>query len=399
MENKEKEELFIEKDKFKFVRIFIFILLIALLGYGIYLLYQKKFVDNKSIITDIIEEKQKEVNKIMDMDFNKSYKYNGTINVDIEHNDQDKDLTDIFKDINLNIEGEMDFKNNINNTNITTKYENDDLINFNFYEQDNKIYLYFKDYYDKYIEISNEVLVNSSNINPNDLNVIIDSFYKSINKIIQNNEWQEKDEEISIKDQKINTKKNSLILKDKKINDTLIDIYNDLKNNQEFINVVKKYDADIVDNIDENINDLSNNPYDDEVTINLYVSKTLLNKDIVRYEIIFKNLDLKLIIDNVDNNTKNISIKVENADIDITIGKKIINFDIDINNEELKLKLSAKFNIEEIKEVIKKEITNTIKIEDLKDEDINKIMENIGNNKSLNNLIDRIAGIEARKEV
>ena len=256
MENKEKEELFIEKDKFKFVRIFIFILLIALLGYGIYLLYQKKFVDNKSIITDIIEEKQKEINKIMDMDFNKSYKYNGTINVDIEHNDQDKDLTDIFKDINLNIEGEMDFKNNINNTNITTKYENDDLINFNFYEQDNKIYLYFKDYYDKYIEISNEVLVNSSNINPNDLNVILDSFYKSINKIIQNNEWQEKDEEISIKDQKINTKKNSLILKDKKINDTLIDIYKDLKNNQEFINVMKKYDADIVDNIDKNINDL-----------------------------------------------------------------------------------------------------------------------------------------------
>ena len=55
--------------------------------------------------------------------------------------------------------------------------------------------------------------------------------------------------------------------------------------------------------------------------------------------------------------------------------------------------------MEPIKEVTKKEITNTIKLEDLKDDDINTITENMGANNSLNNLITHIAGIEARNEV
>lgn len=397
---KNKEELFIEKDKFKFIRILILILLIALLAYGLYLLYQKKFIDNKSIINEIIEEKQENTNKIIEnQKKNTAYKYNGTINLDLELKDQDKELTDIFKDINLNLEGEVDLKNNINNTLITTKYEDSDLIKLNMFEQDNKLYLYLHDYYDKYIEIAN-INNNTSTFNYNDIKVFSDTFYKIINKIIQNNEWIESNETITIKDKQIDTTKNSLILKDKQINNTLIDIYKDLKNNQEFINATKKYIPDIIETIDDNINNLSNNPYtDDEMTINLYLTKNILKKDIIRYEIIIKSLNAKLIIDNSSNDTKIITINMDDFKFQLTLGKKIINIDLNINNDDIKINISAKFNMEEIKEVIKKEITNTIKIEDLKDEDINKITEGFGNNTALNNLMDRIIGIESRNEV
>ena len=397
---KNKEELFIEKDKFKFIRILILILLIALLAYGLYLLYQKKFIDNKSIINEIIEEKQENTNKIIEnQKKNTAYKYNGTINLDLELKDQDKELTDIFKDINLNLEGEVDLKNNINNALITTKYEDSDLIKLNMFEQDNKLYLYLHDYYDKYIEIAN-INNNTSTFNYNDIKVFSDTFYKIINKIIQNNEWIESNETITIKDKQIDTTKNSLILKDKQINNTLIDIYKDLKNNQEFINATKKYIPDIIETIDDNINNLSNNPYtDDEMTINLYLTKNILKKDIIRYEIIIKSLNAKLIIDNSSNDTKIITINMDDFKFQLTLGKKIINIDLNINNDDIKINISAKFNMEEIKEVIKKEITNTIKIEDLKDEDINKITEGFGNNTALNNLMDRIIGIESRNEV
>ena len=397
---KNKEELFIEKDKFKFIRILILILLIALLAYGLYLLYQKKFIDNKSIINEIIEEKQENTNKIIEnQKKNTAYKYNGTINLDLELKDQDKELTDIFKDINLNLEGEVDLKNNINNALITTKYEDSDLIKLNMFEQDNKLYLYLHDYYDKYIEIAN-INNNTSTFNYNDIKVFADTFYKIINKIIQNNEWIESNETITIKDKQIDTTKNSLTLKDKQINNTLIDIYKDLKNNQEFINATKKYIPDIIETIDDNINNLSNNPYtDDEMTINLYLTKNILKKDIIRYEIIIKSLNAKLIIDNSSNDTKIITINMDDFKFQLTLGKKIINIDLNINNDDIKINISAKFNMEEIKEVIKKEITNTIKIEDLKDEDINKITEGFGNNTALNNLMDRIIGIESRNEV
>ena len=399
MENKEKEELFIEKDRFKFIRILIFIILIGILGYGIYLLYQKKFVDNKSIITEIIEEKQENIGKIIEKEQkNTIYKYNGTINLDIELIDKEREINDVFKDININIEGETDLKNKINNTLITTKYENDDLIKFNIYEQDNKSYLYLQDYYDKYIEI--DETNNTSNYDPNDLKVILDTFYEEVNKIIQNNKLTESNETITIKDKKINTKKNSLVLKDKQINDTLISIYKDLKNNKDFVNILKKYNPDILDTIDESINDLSNNPYiDDEVTINLYLTSSILNKNIIRYEIIFKSLDLKLIIDNPDNDTHILSINTKELNLNIELGKKLLNIDFKINSEEIKINLTANFNMEPIKEVTKKEITNTIKLEDLKDDDINTITENMGANNSLNNLITHIAGIEARNEV
>ncbi len=399
MENKEKEELFIEKDRFKFIRILIFIILIGILGYGIYLLYQKKFVDNKSIITEIIEEKQENIGKIIEKEQkNTIYKYNGTINLDIELIDKEREINDVFKDININIEGETDLKNKINNTLITTKYENDDLIKFNIYEQDNKSYLYLQDYYDKYIEI--DETNNTSNYDPNDLKVILDTFYEEVNKIIQNNKLTESNETITIKDKKINTKKNSLVLKDKQINDTLISIYKDLKNNKDFVNILKKYNPDILDTIDESINDLSNNPYiDDEVTINLYLTSSILNKNIIRYEIIFKSLDLKLIIDNPDNDTHILSINTKELNLNIELGKKLLNIYFKINSEEIKINLTANFNMEPIKEVTKKEITNTIKLEDLKDDDINTITENMGANNSLNNLITHIAGIEARNEV
>ena len=399
MENKEKEELFIEKDRFKFIRILIFIILIGILGYGIYLLYQKKFVDNKSIITEIIEEKQENIGKIIEKEQkNTIYKYNGTINLDIELIDKEREINDVFKDININIEGETDLKNKINNTLITTKYENDDLIKFNIYEQDNKSYLYLQDYYDKYIEIDESN--NTSNYDPNDLKVILDTFYEEVNKIIQNNKLTESNETITIKDKKINTKKNSLVLKDKQINDTLISIYKDLKNNKDFVNILKKYNPDILDTIDESINDLSNNPYiDDEVTINLYLTSSILNKNIIRYEIIFKSLDLKLIIDNPDNDTHILSINTKELNLNIELGKKLLNIYFKINSEEIKINLTANFNMEPIKEVTKKEITNTIKLEDLKDDDINTITENMGANNSLNNLITHIAGIEARNEV
>ena len=193
---------------------------------------------------------------------------------------------------------------------------------------------------------------------------------------------------------------NSLVLKDKQINDTLISIYKDLKNNKDFVNILKKYNPDILDTIDESINDLSNNPYiDDEVTINLYLTSSILNKNIIRYEIIFKSLDLKLIIDNPDNDTHILSINTKELNLNIELGKKLLNIYFKINSEEIKINLTANFNMEPIKEVTKKEITNTIKLEDLKDDDINTITENMGANNSLNNLITHIAGIEARNEV
>ena len=397
---KETEELFIEKDKFRLLRIFILTILIGLLCYGIYLLYQKKFIDSKSIITEIIENKETILkSEIINSQIEKPFKYNGTINLNIEIKDQDKELTDTFNDINLNIEGQLDLKNKISDNIITTKYQDKDLIKLNFYEDNNKIYLYLYDIYDKVIEINNAIDINDNNlINQKDFLIITSSFYKAMNEIIQKNEWLKKDEEITIKDKKIKATNNYLILKDKQINDTIINIDNLLLNDEEFLKVMEKYYPDIRETLKNDIIDLQQNIEKNEITINIYTTKNIINKDIIRWEIKDQNIDTSFIIDNINNN-KIITLNNKDYNLEISINNKNINLDIKINEEDFKLNIVAKFNFEEIDEVIKKDITNTIKIEEIKDEDVNTIMENISKNDNINSLMEKIMGILARNEV
>lgn len=100
----------------------------------------------------------------------------GTFDLGMEVNSNNKEVYNILNNLDVNGSYGIDYKNKIMNLDISSKYDNEELIDFNVYADNGRSYLYLNEVYDKYIDISNEEYGSYLDKNISDYKSILSSF-------------------------------------------------------------------------------------------------------------------------------------------------------------------------------------------------------------------------------
>ena len=401
MENTDNE-LFIEKDKYHFIKILLPILLIGGIIFGGYYYYHNYLNNSNHIIKNTIKKINEslidELNK--ESDFN-SFKVNGLVKFDIDLGKENKKIAELVNNLSIQLDSEINVKKEIASIDFNAKYLDKKPISIKTYTENNKYYFYLDNIYDKYIEISNMDELNSIKelesktnikINNNDIKIMINSFSEALTKALNNTKIERKEETITINNQSIKANNYYLNLKNQEINDFFLNILNTLKDDKDYRNVIKKVDED---NIDELINKLKTNIITDNYNFNIYLTNSLFKPELLRFQ--FKVSDLTIQIDFIDKNQISLLMSINDKkdssiELDITHNDASYNIDYHIkysvpsDNQET-FKIDGTINIEKTNNIQNRDISNSIKIEDLSIEDRKKIQNALNTNETLNAIL------------
>ncbi len=401
MENTDNE-LFIEKDKYHFIKILLPILLIGGIIFGGYYYYHNYLNNSNHIIKNTI----KKINESLidglnnESDFN-SFKVKGLVKFDIDLGKENKKIAELVNNLSIQLDSEINVKKEIASIDFNAKYLDKKPISIKTYTENNKYYFYLDNIYDKYIEISNMDELNSIKelesktnikINNNDIKIMINSFSEALTKALNNTKIERKEETITINNQSIKANNYYLNLKNQEINDFFLNILNTLKDDKDYRNVIKKVDED---NIDELINKLKTNIITDNYNFNIYLTNSLFKPELLRFQ--FKVSDLTIQIDFIDKNQISLLMSINDKkdssiELDITHNDASYNIDYHIkysvpsDNQET-FKIDGTINIEKTNNIQNRDISNSIKIEDLSIEDRKKIQNALNTNETLNAIL------------
>ena len=400
-----EEELFIPKTKHKGLKIIIAILLIAGLAAGGYFLYQYKFNNPKVIVNTILNEAKASVNETFSkVDEGKMYHINGHVKMDFNIKGDMGEFFDIIKDLELQFDTETDFKNNISNFTINSKYKNEKLADIKGYYEDKTVYVLLDGIYDKYLKMKVEDLKNTNNsgnennISTKDLNAVYEGLIDALQKEIDKNEIKKADAKITIDGKNVDVINNYLELKDKEVNTFVKGLATTLLDDKEFTDALSIFVGDdakeLLKQIIQNIDEVE---YQGVYRINFYTDKSLLNKKLVsiRQEIIQNGESISTKVDIVSDDEVLITLSEDGADVIFRI--KANNSTINLTLSEIVggESISAEINInyEKISNITKPDVSNSKNVEDLNEKDYKEIQNKIVQNKNLVALVERFEKI------
>lgn len=413
MENNEnQEELFIPKTKHKFLKILLAVFLVAAMAIGGYFLYQNKFSSPNKIVTNILEDTTKYIDKVFDEVDNQSgkYKLSGLVKIDGNLTNEMNGLMDLLKQVSLQFDGEVDLDKEIGILNLNTKFKNDKLLNIRSYYGNNDVYFFLEDLFDKYIKISSDTLSTSSDklskteINANDIKIVIKSIINALQDEINKHEFVKEDATITIDEKNVNTYNNYLSLKDKEVNYFVEGIINNLLSNNEFINIYKKLtNNDAREDLKDFLKHMNMEEFEGTYKISFYTTKGPFKKELVRLaqEINQDGQTVTYNIDKVNENEIIINANEDGTEFSSRIKKNNSAFGINlrINDTGMIVSIDVDVNYERINELSKVDVSNFVKAEDLTEEDQIKIDENLGKNENIIKFIEEVQKLFSQNEV
>ena len=403
-----EEENFEKKSSKKTLKIVLLVLLIlAIAGAVTFFAFNKVNSKPEKIFDKAVNQMFKESDKIkeyktasVELDISAEVKTIGN-NLNPETATQIKMISAILKDANLHTEIQVDLEKKLFDWVIVAQYENKDVINLEAIIQDEKVYFYLKDLYEKYIEVPTEYLEDIDLGSIFQTSKVDEKLAKDVEKIlkskIENSELETEEVEIEVlgKDKKVN--KSSMKLSVKELEDVCYDI----------LDKVNEYQEDI--EIKEAIADMQEVLKDSEETenymnIDIYSEKT--GNNIVRVDIALVNKedDEVILIRAVKTDDKTweivFSINEDSTDVkDVTDMIKIvlkeenenegkISFTVMFEEEGMEATLNVKYKVEYNKDSEKKNIKESISAEDMTEADLMEIYENAQKNEILKSIID-----------
>lgn len=401
MSDKDNEELFIPKKKYIVLKLFCVILIIGLIIFLGYYYYKNYYNNPNKVIEKIITSFEERMDNYK-ID-SKPLKINGLLNINMEMKDASykyNDLLDVINETTIQFNGEFDENEKKSNINLSAKYKDDSLTDIDLYIDNNDIYLYMKDLYDKYLKLDNQEENNinkalfDKSLSEEDIKIITSSLFKAYSNALLKRELTRKEEKIIINSKEITANNNYLNLKNKELNDFIIDILKYLYDNNNFINTLEKNDnANIKSSIKELIDNLMENEVKATYTISFYTKKGLKQELLsIRQDITNNDEKLYFDIDIIDKNNLLISFNDTSSTIQFKINyaENILNLDITFKNDDNKFEIILQLNYEGIKEVIKENIANSINISDLEEKDLQKIDNNLRKNEKLYGFLEKI---------
>lgn len=316
---------------------------------------------------------------------------------------EDETANELAQEINkfsLSVGAQMDYQNQGEIVDLGLKYDDESVVSGKLYYNDGKIYAYLEDIFDKYISVDlNEEdakqfkelfdLTTIQNKKENAklaLSILGDEIIEQINS---NGTFEKSKEDMNLNGKNTSVTKMTLVLNEKELSTVIANICNNLANNEEFLNC---YEESPKDALEEMASDMEDNEItnDNEFRISLYTTGLLYN--VVGFGI---EIDIK---DDEDLSMSAMMLKESNElytfsynqGEDYIDGK--LELQIDENSKEkqsgnakitlqisdggtisMDINYSTAYN-EPIDEI---DINNSIKAEDLSQEDLLGIMEKL----------------------
>ena len=288
----------------------------------------------------------------------------------------------ILNNLDFTINYDIDYKNDIVNLDLNTNYYGDKLIDINTYIENNTLYFYSGDLYNKYIEYKIDKDGNGEKVTKEDIKTLVNGIKNAISESL-------KDEYFTKSNEKVDGKMlNKVELNLNKSNTKSIyeDIINCLLRNDSFIDSAAKLMGKNRDEIKELFNDELNNIKDDEytdTTISLYTKFTKF----VMLEI--KDDNDKLTIKKEDNIY---SYKLEGSESyngTIEVNSSDENYNIIIkDNNNLEIEINGSFN--KNTEVDKKDVSNSVMADEMTENEMEEIFDKVSKNKAFKRIYEDI---------
>ena len=313
-----------------------------------------------------------------------------SLNVNGDTTDKKKKIFKILNNLDFSMNYGIDTKENITNIDISTNYYGDKLININTYIEDNNIYLSSSDLYSKYIKIENKKEDNSEkkSMTNDDYKVIINSISTAVSESLKEEYFTKN--WVKLDGKSVN--KVELLLNNNNIKIINENIINNLKNNNNFIDsfgkLIGKKTMEVKELLDKEIKEVNSNEYSG-IKISLYTKITKFVKlEITSGEdkIVVKSNDKGYsfeIVDSEDNNTYNGTIEINNNSDSTTYNVNVK----DSNNLEIKINNT----INKTTKIEKKDVSNSVLLEDITEKEYEDIINKISNNKAFNKIYEDIS--------
>ena len=313
---------------------------------------------------------------------------------------QVKMINSILQDIKLKISSGIDLDKKIYNGNIVALYGDDEVINATALIQNEKMYFFLKNLYSKYIEIDKKYFEESglelaTIFETGDIPV--EKLSKDVEKILVEKVNAKELEQEKVELNGENVQKTTLKLTAKDIAEIARDImkkYNEYKPTDEIKELLEEIDENI-DNIEEEL----------DVEISIYTKGA--KNEIVKVVATVAEEDYMAMVIDGEKKSKNetiITISINEEDSNIKNAKKIAEITINEENEDngtiaikaevegITVAVTAKYSIDYKANIEAENVSNSILIDDLSDEDANEIMENIQNNEFLSSILGNFMG-------
>ena len=365
------------------VVIFVIIALLGLAFFGgKYYLASRNNI--KIFMNDYFNELEENIGK------NNSTSGSLSLNVNGDTTDKEKKIFKILNNLDFSMNYGIDTKENITNIDISTNYYGDKLININTYIEDNNIYLSSSDLYSKYIRIENKKEDNSEkkSMTNEDYKVIINSISTAVSESLKEEYFTKN--WVKLDGKSVN--KVELLLNNNNIKIINENIINNLKNNNNFIDsfgkLIGRKTMEVKELLDKEIKEVNSNEYSD-IKISLYTKITKFVKlEITSGEdkIVVKSNDKRYsfeIVDSEDNNTYNGTIEINNNSDSTTYNVNVK----DSNNLEIKINNT----INKTTKIEKKDVSNSVLLEDITEKEYEDIINKISNNKAFNKIYEDIS--------
>ena len=406
METEEIDEPFIEKSKHPILKTLLIIIIIAALAYGGYYYYTNYFNNPTEKVNTVItslEDKLTDRLQSSILTNDKPLKINGLVKFNMKSNKNTKNynaFNKMFNNLVIQINGQIDTKNMINNLDLASKINNEKLIDGKIYTENNKVYAKSDELLDKYILIGN---LNKSNeklyaLEITDLtklyNILVTTFVKNIDT----KNATKNDEVIIVNGTKIEANRYNVVINGQNIIPTLKNILNDLKNNNEFVRIINKIDKDWLNDFEKTTNDSNNNNVNGIYQIDFYTKKDLMNEELIRISqtVAIEKEKIQADIDFIDDDTSLITLKQDdvNVSIKLSINNSIFNISIDGELRDMKISIEANFNYEEISSIQKEDVSNSVIVDELTEIEKEKIDDNLKKNNLLTDFLHNVRDYE-----
>lgn len=365
------------------VVIFVIIALLGLAFFGgKYYLASRNNI--KIFMNDYFNELEENIGK------NNSTSGSLSLNVNGDTTDKEEKIFKILNNLDFSMNYGIDTKENITNIDISTNYYGDKLININTYIEDNNIYLSSSDLYSKYIKIENKKEANSEkkSMTNDDYKVIINSISTAVSESLKEEYFTKN--WVKLDGKSVN--KVELLLNNNNIKIINENIINNLKNNNNFIDsfgkLIGKKTMEVKELLDKEIKEVNSNEYSD-IKISLYTKITKFVKlEITSGEdkIVVKSNDKGYsfeIVDSEDNNTYNGTIEINN-------NSDSTNYNVNVkDSNNLEIKINNTIN--KTTKIEKKDVSNSVLLEDITEKEYEDIINKISNNKAFNKIYEDIS--------
>lgn len=407
-----EEENFEKKSSKKTLKIVLLILLIlAIAGVVTFFAFNKINSKPDKVFEKAVDQMFEETEKVqdyktasMELDISGEVKAMGT-NTDPTIATQINMINAILKEANLHTEVQVDLENKLLNLVLAAQYQNKDVINVEGIVQDEKVYVYLKDLYSKYIEVPKEELEDfdlstifeTSKVNA-DLNKDIKEILKSK---IENTEFETEEAEIEVEGKTKKVNKSTMKLSVKELSDVCYDILdkvNEYQDDREVKEAIADMQEELKDS-EETENYMNIDIYSEKNGNKIVkVDVALVNKEDDQVILVGgtktedKTWEIVFSMNEDSTDTKDVKdmIKIILTEENENEGK--ISLVVMVEEEGIEATLNIKYKAEYNKDIEKKNVNNSINANSMTDTDLMEIYQNAQKNEVLKSILDLVMG-------